>query len=158
MGKPYIRIRHIVVEIVSFVFLLASVIFAVIKAASIEGEIPTHYNLQGEIDGYGSPYTMLVLPIIMLLTFILISLVVHLVPMRYWNMPVKVKPERALVVYGDMVMMLLIMELLSGIYTLFETILFVDAEHSSRAITFVYIALLFGDIVVQIIRVINHNR
>ncbi len=158
MNKPYIKISHVIVEIAGYLFLLASIIFALIKAASIEGEIPTHYNLQGEIDGYGSPYTLLVLPLIMLPTFILLSLVVHLVSVRHWNMPFTVKPENAITVYSDMAMMIPIMQLLSGIYTLFETILFADPNHGSLSITIVYVALLFIAIIVQLVLATRHNR
>ncbi len=157
MRKPYIRISHIFMEAVSFVFILASVLYVIIKASTIDGQIPTHYNMAGEIDGYGSPFSALILPLIMLSMVILFCLISHLVSPKYWNMPFKVKPQAAVVVYGDMVTMITVMGLLSGIYSLFEVILFMDSELSTLVISFVYVGLLVADAIVQLIRAKRHN-
>ncbi len=113
--------------------------------------------MAGEIDGYGSPYTALILPLIMLSMVILFCLISHLVSPKYWNMPFKVKPQAAVVVYGDMVTMITVMGLLSGIYSLFEVILFMDSELSTLVISFVYVGLLMADAIVQLIRAKRHN-
>lgn len=54
-------------EILSYVLLLVCFIIAIVGMATLPDEIPTHFTMSGEIDGYGSPGTLLILPIIMLI-------------------------------------------------------------------------------------------
>lgn len=54
-------------EILSYVLLLVCFIIAIVGMATLPDEIPTHFTMSGEIDGYGSPGTLLMLPIIMLI-------------------------------------------------------------------------------------------
>ena len=95
MNKPYMTKRHLVLEILSYVLLLVCFIIAIVGMATLPDEIPTHFTMSGEIDGYGSPGTLLILPIIMLICNGMTSLIMHVMPPTMWNTPSKLKPQNA---------------------------------------------------------------
>ena len=74
-------------EILSYVLLLVCFIIAIVGMATLPDEIPTHFTMSGEIDGYGSPGTLLILPIIMLICNGMTSLIMHVMPPTMWNTP-----------------------------------------------------------------------
>jgi len=64
-------------EIPRFILILVPFLYLGIIWSSLPQEVPIHWNALGEIDGYGSKYTLLLLPILMpgltYLTFALIQ-------------------------------------------------------------------------------------
>ena len=86
--------RHLVLEILSYVLLLVCFIIAIVGMATLPDEIPTHFTMSGEIDGYGSPGTLLILPIIMLICNGMTSLIMHVMPPTMWNTPSKLKTAK----------------------------------------------------------------
>lgn len=103
MNKPYMTKRHLVLEILSYVLLLVCFIIAIVGMATLPDEIPTHFTMSGEIDGYGSPGTLLILPIIMLICNGMTSLIMHVMPPTMWNTPSKLKPQNAVRALQDMI-------------------------------------------------------
>mgnify|MGYP002961954574 CR=1 FL=1 len=106
MNKPYMTKRHLVLEILSYVLLLVCFIIAIVGMATLPDEIPTHFTMSGEIDGYGSPGTLLILPIIMLICNGMTSLIMHVMPPTMWNTPSKLKPQNAVRALQDMISMI----------------------------------------------------
>ena len=53
-----------ILGILSPVVLLGSIVFILIRFPSLPAQIPMHYNAAGEIDGYGSRLTLLLMPAI----------------------------------------------------------------------------------------------
>lgn len=159
MNKPYIKLNHVIIEIISFVSMLIALIYAIIMSATIEGEIPTHWVAGNQIDGYGSPGTLLMMPIMMLITVAPIALIVHFLPADMWNLPAKPKPGKEILMYQNCVLMIVIMELIMGLYTLVFTIAFRYALGDLMFnITFAMLALLFGDIIVMLIKAYKDNK
>ena len=68
MAKPHITKKHCIFEILSYVILLVCFIIAIIGIVVLPDEIATHFDGAGNVDGYGSPVTLLFLPFIMLFT------------------------------------------------------------------------------------------
>ncbi|MEE3378624.1 MAG: DUF1648 domain-containing protein, partial [Lachnospiraceae bacterium] len=88
MRKPYITIPHLVMEIISYVLLVVTVAGVFIFIWKNGGEpVPTHYNFAGEVDGYGSAWTLLLMPGIMLFVNSTISFSIHVMSPAGWNMP-----------------------------------------------------------------------
>lgn len=146
-NKVVLTKAHYFIELISYVFLLAGIILAVVFACSGR-QIPTHYDLQGNIDAYGSASAILMLPIIMLLTNIITSFMLHFMPFKAWNMPFKVKPDRFAVVYGKIAYMVVIMELCISIFTLIDVLTqMFEKGNVMLQISFVFIACLFADII-----------
>lgn len=117
MNKPYMTKRHLVLEILSYVLLLVCFIIAIVGMATLPDEIPTHFTMSGEIDGYGSPGTLLILPIIMLICNGMTSLIMHVMPPTMWNTPSKLKPQNAVRALQDMISMIAWMELEISVFT-----------------------------------------
>lgn len=157
MNKPYIKKSHLIVEIVSYVLILAAIIFGIIMTCTIEGEVPTHWDMSGNVDGYGSPASMLILPIIMLFTNLLVSACIHIMPAKSWNMPCKPKPGRELIIFSDMVWMMVWMEFAIALFTLIMTIgffKFVICMIATVALTVGIFAILIAGIVIAV----KHNK
>lgn len=130
MNKPYITPVHIVAELMGFIFAIASLIYAIVKASVTRGEIPTHFDFAGNIDGYGSPWGLIILPLILIATLIVTALTLHFAPASSFNFPFKVNPENAVKVYADAAMAIALLETEIGLYSLIETLLFSAAKSS----------------------------
>lgn len=63
-----------VVEIISYLLLIAFWIFIVFSFQHLPDEVPTHYNALGEADAFGDKETILILPIIATFLFFLLSI------------------------------------------------------------------------------------
>ncbi|MCR4678240.1 MAG: DUF1648 domain-containing protein [Lachnospiraceae bacterium] len=122
-NREFLRPGHRIAVIVSFIILLVSIILAIVLAATTEGEIPTHFDFFGEIDAYGSPWTAVLLPAIMLLTNLGSLAIIALVPISSWNMPAKITDANRPFVYNDalwtVVITMLTMSLIALVGTIF---------------------------------------
>lgn len=121
-NRLYFRTSHRIAEIIAYVVTVLSVILAVVFAATTEGEIATHFNLAGEADKYGSPWSAIVLPIIMLLSNLMMLAIVRFVPISSWSMPAKVTDANRPYVYGDTIWVLVITMLMVAFISLFSVI------------------------------------
>lgn len=157
--KLYITKAHIVVEIISYVVMLASFIFAIYAINTLPDEIPTHYDFQGNVDGYGSPGSIIILPIIMLITNLFISLLTHFVSPQFYNMPFKIKPGRELQAYKDVVWMLIGMELMFSLFTLASV--WSQYVSNGKIIMIASVVMtvgIFAHIIFTIIMMYRHNK
>ena len=73
-GAPATRWQRIA-GILAPVILLGSIAYILIIWHTLPEQIPTHYNAAGEIDGYGGRGTLLLMPIIGLVTDLVVALV-----------------------------------------------------------------------------------
>ena len=121
-NRMYFRTSHRIAEIIAYVVTVLSVILAVVFAATTEGEIATHFNLAGEADKYGSPWSAIVLPIIMLLSNLMMLVIMRFVPISSWNMPAKVTDANRPYVYGDTIWVVVITMLMMAFISLFSVI------------------------------------
>ena len=80
--KNYITLKQKIVEILAYVLMWASIVIGIIWSAKLPKEVATHFDAAGNADGYGSPYSFLFLPIIMLITCGICSLILHFLPPR----------------------------------------------------------------------------
>lgn len=81
-----VRVIERVLSVLGIVILLGATIFFAIKFHSITGEVPTHFNVAGEADAYGSKYSLL-FPIILGWIMYIAILVLLRFP-KGWNVPV----------------------------------------------------------------------
>lgn len=123
MRKPYITKIHIILEILSYVLIIASFMIAIIGVNILPEEIPTHYDLSGNVDGYGSPAVLFGMPVTILLCNLITSLIAHFMNPAYWSMPVKVKEAKKIILYKDVVSLVVAMELEFAVFTLVFTIM-----------------------------------
>lgn len=97
--------------------------------SGLPDKIPTHYNLSGEPDSFGTKKTIIALPIIATVLFLFISML-NKYP-HIFNYPVKITEKNALAQYQNTLMMTRYLKL--GITILFtliviETIRFTNLE------------------------------
>lgn len=159
MRKSYITRLHLVLEILSYVLIAVSFIMAVVGIFTLSAEIPTHYDAAGNVDGYGPPAFLLVMPAIMLVCNLSLSLVVHLMNPALWNMPFKINPARKNLVYRDMVSMFMWMELEIAVFNLIFTIMCYTQEAGGMlALTGFLMAAFTVTIVACTVLAARHNK
>lgn len=159
MKRPYITIPHIVAEILSYVLLFASFIIIIRMAQILPDKIPTHYDLRGNVDGYGSPMSLIILPLIMLFSNAAFSLVLHLVDASCWNMPFKVKPANSLQVYKDVSWMFVFMMDEFSLFSLLSVFFALRQNGSIIGILCILLLVFMGaSIIVTLMTAAKHNR
>lgn len=156
MGKAYIKKSHIIIEIIGYVFIFAAIIYAVITIFTTKGQIPSHWNAAGEIDGYSSSAVLLIMPLIMFFANLVLSLCVHVLPADMWNLPCTPKPGREIKILSDAVWMMAWMELSIAIYTFLYTVLFRNQMEAlltiSSIVLVVVVFILVGWAIVKMIK------
>lgn len=148
MNRPFICLYHFIIEIASYVFMFASIIWAAVFATGFEGQVPISYDAHGEITGYGSPWFMIIMPIAMLLCLGLMSLCLHVIPPQKWNTGVKITEQNAFFVYRDIALMVSLFSLILGIYTFVFTI--AECAFRSDLITWFSIGLVVASTAVVV--------
>ncbi|MBR6307473.1 MAG: DUF1648 domain-containing protein [Lachnospiraceae bacterium] len=129
-NRMYFRTSHKIAEIIAYAVTVVSVILAIVFAATSEGEIATHFNLAGQADKYGSPWSAIVLPIVMLLSNLMMLAIFRFVPISSWNMPAKVTDSNRPYVYNDIIWVVLITMLMMAFISLLSVIgMFFFREH-----------------------------
>ena len=101
MERPRIKIRltalDYIIEIAAFLSVLVAIILYIIYWTKAPEVVPTHYNIHGEVDGYGSKATLLILPIITVVTYIGLT-ILNKYP-HIFNFPATVTEQNALSLY-----------------------------------------------------------
>lgn len=115
--------RHTVLEMLAWLLLLASYGIAIYGMRHLPESIATHYALDGAPDGYGSPGSLLILPIIITIALGTVSLVAHFVPVDMLNVPFEMQEKNQTQVYQTIISMLHALQIESGAYTLYMTIM-----------------------------------
>ena len=115
--------RHTVLEMLAWLLLLASYGIAIYGMRHLPESIATHYALDGAPDGYGSPGSLLILPIIITIAFGIVSLVAHFVPVDMLNVPFEMQEKNQTQVYQTILSMLHALQIEIGAYTLYMTIM-----------------------------------
>jgi len=147
MKKLVFSPRQRLMEIMAYIPIVIACIVALVGCIVYRGrEFATHFDLMGNVDGYGSAAVLFVMPGIMFLTSLVISLVMHLCPISMINMPFKVKPEREMLVYGTLVWVFIVMIGIMNIYALLQTILWL-CQVGNMMITLLFIAALFAALI-----------
>lgn len=115
--------RHTVLEVLAWLLLLASYGIAIYGMRHLPESIATHYALDGAPDGYGSPGSLLILPIIITIALGIVSLVAHFVPVDMLNVPFEMQEKNQTQVYQTIISMLHALQIEIGAYTLYMTIM-----------------------------------
>ena len=67
LDLPKTRLQK-VANIVGYGIFIAGIIYSIINLATLPQQVPIHFNIAGEADGWGSKYFLLVLPFITIVT------------------------------------------------------------------------------------------
>lgn len=160
MNKPYIRKKHVIMEIIGYMFLLVSLILVIVLSARSNGDIPMHISMDGTIERYGDGKALIMLPMTMFIVNVSTSFIIHLISADMWNFPVKIKPGKEILVYSDAVSMMMIFQLIDAVFSL----VFVFSIFITKTGGFLGMAtagLLIGitiDIVFYIVKMIRDSK
>lgn len=110
------------VEVLAWIVMAAAFAVAAYGMETLPDQIAVHYDINGQVDEYGSPASLFILPAIMLLCLALISFVAHFVKPQHWNMPFEVREANSDRVYGDIRLMVYLIELESSVFALWFVI------------------------------------
>lgn len=131
--------------------LLASIVFILIRFPSLPERIPTNYNLAGEITGYSGRGTLLLMPLIGLVTDGAIALVGRFP--KTWNTGVRVTLYNRVRVYrlvrDLMAELRLTMALFFGGFAVYQSLL---PEHFSGNLTGAMVLILFIPVARYVVR------
>jgi len=101
MERPRIKIRltalDYIVEVLSLLSVLAAIILYIIYWKIAPEVVPIHYNIYGEVDGYGSKTALLILPISSVLIYVGLT-ILNRYP-HIFNFPTTVTEQNALSLY-----------------------------------------------------------
>lgn len=105
-----------ILEILSYVLMIGSIVFIVVFAKSHEiGTVATHFNAAGEPDAYDDPMGMIILPIIFIITNLIMSVIIRFVPVETWNYPMRtINPAAAPYIYKITMWMIIGFMFISG--------------------------------------------
>ena len=81
-----------ITEALAWICAIASLVITVVRIPQLPDTIPTHFDINGIPNGWGSPTSLLALPIIILVVNAAVSLIVRKVDPKYWNRPGTLRP------------------------------------------------------------------
>lgn len=67
------RVIRIVFEVLSLLVLLGTIAFLIIYWKHIPDQVPTHFGASGQIDGWGEKKSLLLLPVLSVLIYLLLT-------------------------------------------------------------------------------------
>lgn len=151
--------RHTVLEMLAWLLLLASYGIAIYGMRHLPESIATHYALDGAPDGYGSPGSLLILPIIITIALGIVSLVAHFVPVDMLNVPFEMQEKNQTRVYQTILSMLHALQIEIGAYTLYMTIMSYrqDGRHAILSLV-IFLAVLGATTVGATVRAYHINQ
>lgn len=157
--KEYRTRLHVILESAAWLMLLLSLVIAVYGIKTLPETIATHYNAAGEADGYGSPASLLLLPLFTVLPLGIISLVVHFVRPEFWNKPFAVREENAALVYRDLTTMMLLIQAEIAAFILYSQIKsFFQEGKGMLAATGLFSLALVATMLLMTLRAWRRNR
>ena len=150
-GSPTTRYQRIA-GILAPLILLGTIVYILILWHKLPEQIPTHYNAAGEIDGYGGRGTLLLMPIIGLVTDLTVAICGRFP--KSWNTGVRVTALNRARVYrlvrDLMADLRLSMALAFAGFAVYQV---TQPEHFSGNVTGIMLILIFAPIVRYFIRI-----
>lgn len=79
-NRPNLKIKRdwldYLIEICSILILFSIIIVVIVNYSKLQNIIPTHYNLTGDVDSYGSKNTIWIYPLVAILFYVGLSIVI----------------------------------------------------------------------------------
>ncbi len=148
-------------EIIGWFLFIVFWIWILIEYFRIPETIPTHFNLQGEIDSYGSKSSLFLLPAFSTFIFILLSWI-NKYP-HIFNYPVKITEENAETQYRIATRLMRIMKI--TIQTSFLLIFFIVIQsingvenYSVQLVTLLIFIIIIAPVVYFIMKMYNSAK
>ena len=159
MRRAYRTKIHLILEIAAWLCLLAAYGIAIYGMNVLPDTIVTHFTLDGTVDGYGSPGTLLLMPIMMTLCVGGISLFAHLNPEETFNIPFQVRAANKVSVFRNLLTMIFAINLEIALFTLYlEVKCFQQDGTGILPLTILYVAAMIVTIVFFLLKAYKKNK
>lgn len=158
MNKPYISLPQFVCEIAAWLICLAALISGIVSGITIKEPIPTHFSISGQIDGYGSAWVAVLLPVVMVALAVLLSVFGHFGNPYKWNLPFKLNEKNAVYVFHDFVWMYALLELVFSLLALAYSILIVTDGSKFLVCSIMMVLVLPFIVIIPTVRASKHNK
>jgi len=86
-----------IIELVAFTFIVIHIILIAVYYSHLPASIPTHFNVEGNPDGYGKKSTLLLIPGFSVLIYLLLTIAAFFP--HIYNYPVRITEHNAEVQY-----------------------------------------------------------
>jgi Protein of unknown function (DUF1648). len=133
---------QVVIEIITFLFLIAMFVYLRQSWSGVPDRVPGHYDAAGQINRWGNKSELLTVPIISAILYILLTAVTFFPAI--WNVPATVTEENRTIVYEYIRNMMCVMKLemvLGFTYISYKSI---KLQALSSYFFFVFLVVIFG--------------
>ncbi len=147
MGKTIV---NRILNILCLLVLIGITIYLIIRWNSMPKLIPTHFDFAGNVDSYGDKCSILIIPIMSWVLYILIT-VIEMFP-AVWNTGVKVTEQNKFRVYAILRLMLDIIKLIVVVSFAYITICSVEFMPLGVWFGFVEVGTIFLTITLCLVK------
>ncbi len=165
MSRPILKIKtkksDYLLEAISALAVIALVALPFIYYHQLPDEIPTHFNVRGEADSFGSKILIWVFTMIGVILYLGLTYM-NRIPHKF-NYPVDINQENAYYQYKNAIKLIRTVKLFSVLVMLFITyksITFGLEESDGLGVYFLpfFLLLIFGTLAVYVITAIRNKR
>lgn len=131
-------------------------VYIMFQWKSLPDQIPVHYDFYGEADRYGGKASILIMPIVMGIIFLILILVE-----RYpnvWNVPVEVREETKERIYDSMEAVIVTLRCMLMMSALYTTICESEGIPLSAWYLPIFLTAMLSLIIVDIIYIVIINK
>jgi uncharacterized membrane protein len=155
-GKIHFTKLQKLLEALTLVILLGSIIYLITSWSSIPDTLPSHYNANGVVDDWSGKGSLITMPIISVILYAGLTILIF-IP-NIWNVPVEITEKNRTFIYENIITMLIIMKLI--IISNFTYITICSAIESSLNNFFLPLVLIatFGTLATFITRIVIGNK
>ena len=139
-----------IIDALCLAAIAAVFVMIILRWPMLPDRIPTHFDLNGNVNGYGGKGTLIVLPAVALLMFVPIT-ILEFYP-QVWNTGVKVTARNADAVYRYLRMMMVSIKLLTVLLMCTMAVLFCYSAPVPAWIIPAYVVLMTAAIVLFLIK------
>ena len=91
--KTEAKLIHKIFNVIALATLLSGVLLLIVYWSKLPDTVPIHFNIKGEADGWGSKYTLIILPIIAVGFYAFLTMMES--KPHFFNFPVKITEQNA---------------------------------------------------------------
>lgn len=144
---------YMYLNILCVVMILVTIIIMIVSWNNIAEEVPTHIGVDGVVDETGDKKSVIMLPILNIIMFIMIS-VIEKFP-SLWNIPIKVTEENKLKVYSITKSMIVAVKFVFTAMFSGLAISIINGAKYTALISAVSATIMFAIIIYSIIRILK---
>lgn len=165
MARPILKVKtkktDYLLEIISAMATIALIALPLIYYNQLPDEIPTHFNVKGEADGFGSKVLIWVLTLVGLILYLALTYM-NRIPHKF-NYPVEITEDNAYYQYKNAIKLVRTVKLFSVLVMLFITyksITFGLEESDGLGVYFLplFLLIIFGTLAIYVVAAIRNKR